>query len=188
MLSWDDFRIVKAIADCGSPPKRRSCCGLTNQPCFENSDRSSSISMRGVQRSRSALTLTPRGEDMVRLASAASTGVGACMASNAKTPNATPFVTGVVPADEIAARSGLQFLTDMAKGVLPQPPMCATLGFHLVESRRRLCPLRRRAGIPPLQSDRHGARRLCRDAAGFRAGLRASSARWPRARPGPRWS
>jgi uncharacterized protein (TIGR00369 family) len=34
---------------------------------------------------------------------------------------------------EIASRSGLQFLTDMANGILPQPPMCATLGFRLIE-------------------------------------------------------
>ena len=31
------------------------------------------------------------------------------------------------------ARSGLEFLTDMVEGKLPQPPMCATLGFHLAE-------------------------------------------------------
>ena len=43
------------------------------------------------------------------------------------------FTTGLVSADEIASRSGLQFLTDMANGILPQPPMCATLGFRLVE-------------------------------------------------------
>ena len=46
---------------------------------------------------------------------------------------AVPFATGLVPADEIAARSGLQFLTDMVNDALPQPPICATLGFRLVE-------------------------------------------------------
>ena len=32
------------------------------------------------------------------------------------------------------ARSGLEFLTDMVDGKLPQAPMCATLGFHLAEA------------------------------------------------------
>ena len=50
-----------------------------------------------------------------------------------KASEVTPFVTGLASDDEIATRSGLQFLTDMANGVLPQPPMCATLGFRLVE-------------------------------------------------------
>ena len=31
------------------------------------------------------------------------------------------------------ARTGLQFLTDMVDGKLPQPPICATLGFHLAK-------------------------------------------------------
>ena len=40
---------------------------------------------------------------------------------------------GLVPKDEIMARTGLEFLSDMAAGKLPQAPMCQTLGFHLVE-------------------------------------------------------
>jgi uncharacterized protein (TIGR00369 family) len=32
------------------------------------------------------------------------------------------------------ARRGLEFLSDMIAGKLPQPPMCATLGFHLAEA------------------------------------------------------
>ena len=43
------------------------------------------------------------------------------------------FETGVVPLDAVMSRSGLEFLTDMVNGKIPQPPMCATLGFHLVE-------------------------------------------------------
>jgi uncharacterized protein (TIGR00369 family) len=43
------------------------------------------------------------------------------------------FQTGVVPLEAIMSRSGLEFLTDMAQGKIPQAPMCATLGFHLVE-------------------------------------------------------
>src|SRR5688572_9809357 len=43
------------------------------------------------------------------------------------------FTYGLVPRDEIMARSGLSFLTDMAAGNLPQAPMCETLGFYLAE-------------------------------------------------------
>ena len=43
------------------------------------------------------------------------------------------FTYGLVPRDEIMARSGLSFLTDMAAGKLPQAPMCETLGFYLAE-------------------------------------------------------
>ena len=74
------------------------------------------------KRTRSALTLTPRGAEIAQL-----TG------ERGRASQTTPFVTGLVQAKKIAARSGLQFLADMAKGLLPQPPMCATLGFRLVE-------------------------------------------------------
>jgi uncharacterized protein (TIGR00369 family) len=43
------------------------------------------------------------------------------------------FETGVVPLDTILSRNGLEFLTDMVDGKVPQAPMCATLGFHLAE-------------------------------------------------------
>jgi uncharacterized protein (TIGR00369 family) len=43
------------------------------------------------------------------------------------------FEIGLVPIEAIMSRTGLEFLTDMVNGKVPQPPMCATLGFHLVE-------------------------------------------------------
>jgi uncharacterized protein (TIGR00369 family) len=43
------------------------------------------------------------------------------------------FETGVVPIEAIMSRSGLEFLTDMVDGKVPQAPMCATLGFHLAD-------------------------------------------------------
>ena len=43
------------------------------------------------------------------------------------------FSYGLVPRDQIMARSGLSFLSDMAAGKLPQAPMCETLWFHLAE-------------------------------------------------------
>lgn len=42
------------------------------------------------------------------------------------------YTYGLVPKTEIMARSGLEFLSDMVAGKLPQAPMCQTLGFHLV--------------------------------------------------------
>ena len=43
------------------------------------------------------------------------------------------YTYGLVPKNEIMTRTGLEFLSDMVAGKLPQPPMCQTLGFHLVE-------------------------------------------------------
>jgi uncharacterized protein (TIGR00369 family) len=43
------------------------------------------------------------------------------------------FETGVVPIETIMSRNGLEFLGDMVSGKVPQAPMCATLGFQLVE-------------------------------------------------------
>jgi uncharacterized protein (TIGR00369 family) len=53
---------------------------------------------------------------------------------NNKPSGAKSFATGVVPMDQVMARTGLQFLTDMVEGRMPQAPMCATLGFHLAEA------------------------------------------------------
>lgn len=44
------------------------------------------------------------------------------------------FTYGLVPEGEIMSRTGLSFLTEMIAGTLPQPPICATLGFHLAEA------------------------------------------------------
>ena len=44
------------------------------------------------------------------------------------------FTYGLVPPGEIMSRSGLSFLTEMIEGKVPQPPICATLGFHLAEA------------------------------------------------------
>src|SRR5512140_1275988 len=41
---------------------------------------------------------------------------------------------GVSPLDEMRKRSGLEFLRDIASGVLPLPPIGKTLNFFLVEA------------------------------------------------------
>jgi uncharacterized protein (TIGR00369 family) len=43
------------------------------------------------------------------------------------------FTTGVVPAETVQSYDGLSFLRAMVAGKVPQPPMCATLGFYLAE-------------------------------------------------------
>src|SRR5258708_24798024 len=43
-------------------------------------------------------------------------------------------VWGLVAGGEILSRRGVSFLTGMIAGTLPQPPICATLGFHLAEA------------------------------------------------------
>jgi acyl-coenzyme A thioesterase PaaI-like protein len=43
------------------------------------------------------------------------------------------YTYGLVPKDQIMARTGLEFLSDMVAGKIPQPPICEVLGFHLAE-------------------------------------------------------
>jgi uncharacterized protein (TIGR00369 family) len=140
MLSWDDFRIVKAIAERGSLTEAAKTLRINQSTVFRKLGQIElQLDARLFKRNRSGYTLTPRGEDMVRLAERMAQDVAAFeqslhgKASPAGPSDAKPFATGLVPPDQIMARSGLEFLTDMADGKLPQPPMCATLGFHLAE-------------------------------------------------------
>jgi hypothetical protein len=87
------------------------------------------------KRGRSAYSLTTRGEQIVRLAERMETEVAAFERSlHGRANERTPMVTDVVPLDEVTSLSGLAFLKDMIDGKLPQPPMCATPGFHLAEA------------------------------------------------------
>lgn len=136
MLAWDDFRIVKAIADRGSLTEAAKALRINQSTVFRKLGQiEHRIGARLFKRSRAGTTLTPRGEEMVRLADRMEQDVAAFERGlSAKTSVEKSFVTGVVPMDQIMARSGLQFLTDMVEGKLPQAPMCATLGFHLAEA------------------------------------------------------
>lgn len=136
MLSWDDFRIVKAIADRGSLAEAAKALRINQSTVFRKLGQiEHRIDARLFIRNRSGATLTPRGEEMVRLADRMEQDVAAFERGlAAKTAVEKTFVTGVVPMDQIMARSGLEFLTDMVEGKLPQAPMCATLGFHLAEA------------------------------------------------------
>jgi uncharacterized protein (TIGR00369 family) len=135
MLSWDDFRMVKAIADCGSLAEAAKALRINQSTVFRKLGQiETKLDVRLFKRSRSALTLTPRGEHMVWLAARMEQDVAAFeQGLRGKKPTETPFTTGVVSPAEIMARTGLQFLTDIVEGKLPQPPICATLGFRLAK-------------------------------------------------------
>ena len=135
MPSWDDFRIVKAIADCGSLAGAAKALRINQSTVFRKLGQiETELDTRLFKRSRSALTLTPRGEEAVRLAARMEQDVAAFeQGLHGEQPAEAASTIGVVPLAEIMARSGLQFLTDMVDGKLPQPPMCATLGFRLAE-------------------------------------------------------
>src|SRR4051812_8337276 len=65
MPSWDDFRVVKAVADRRSRAAASKLCGLTNQPCFESLTSKTELDARLFKRGCAALTLTVRGEEAV---------------------------------------------------------------------------------------------------------------------------
>ena len=136
MLSWDDFRTVKAIADRGSLTEAAKTLRINQSTVFRKLGQiEHRLGARLFKRNRTGTTLTPRGEEMVQLAARMEQDATAFEQGLQGQPSAKkPFTTGVVPLDQIMARSGLEFLTDMIDGKLPQPPMCATLGFHLAEA------------------------------------------------------
>lgn len=135
MLSWDDFRIVKAIADAGSLDAAAKTLRINQSTVFRKlSQIETALGTRLFKRNRSGYALTERGAAMVRLAARMQEDVAAFEQDQSKIA-APPFMTGVVPAEQIMARRGLEFLQDMIAGRLPQPPMCATLGFHLAEAK-----------------------------------------------------
>jgi uncharacterized protein (TIGR00369 family) len=135
MLSWDDFRYVKAIADCRSLTEAAKSLRINQSTVFRKLGQiEHKLGARLFKRNRSGYTLTPRGEEMARLAASMERDVKAFEQSlHGNVASEKPLATGVVPLDQIMARTGLEFLTDMAAGKLPQPPICATLGFHLAE-------------------------------------------------------
>jgi len=135
MLSWDDFRHVKAIADHRSLAESAKALGINQSTVFRKlSQIEQRAGTRLFKRGRANYTLTPQGERMAALAARMEREVAAFeQGMHTKSGGEKAFVSGLVPREEIMTRSGLEFLTDMANGKLPQAPMCATLGFHLVK-------------------------------------------------------
>jgi DNA-binding transcriptional LysR family regulator len=69
MLSWDDFRYVKAIADTRSLGGAATELGVNHSTVFRRlAQIEAQLGSRLFERSRSAYALTPCGEEMVRLA------------------------------------------------------------------------------------------------------------------------
>lgn len=135
MLSWDDFRIVKAIADSGSLAEAAKALRINQSTVFRKLGQiETALDTRLFKRSRSGTTLTERGAAMVQLAARMQEDVAA-FEQGRSTATPPAFMTGVVPVEQLMARRGLEFLNDMIAGRLPQPPMCATLGFRLAEAK-----------------------------------------------------
>ena len=69
MLSWDDFRYVKAIADTRSLGGAATELGVNHSTVFRRlAQIETQLGSRLFERSRAAYALTPCGEEMVRLA------------------------------------------------------------------------------------------------------------------------
>src|SRR5437763_9647707 len=98
MPSWDDFRIVNAIADCGSLTEAAKALRINQSTVFRKLGQiETALDARLFKRRRSALTLTPRGEDVVRLAARMEQGVAAFeQGLHGRQPIESPFTTGVV--------------------------------------------------------------------------------------------
>jgi len=80
--------------------------------------------------------------------------------------------SGVVAVDAVRPLSGLEFITALADGRFPRPPIATLLDFRPVEvgAAAASCSRLRRANS--IEPARRGARRLRRDAAGFLHGMR----------------
>ena len=136
MLSSDDFRTVKTIADRRSLAEAAKELRINQSTVIQKLDQiEHGLGARLFKRNRSGYSLTPHGEEMVRLAERMQQDIAAFEqgASRSETSAAPSFTTGVVATEQVLARSGIEFLRDIVKGKLPQPPICATLGFQLVD-------------------------------------------------------
>jgi uncharacterized protein (TIGR00369 family) len=135
MLSWDDFRHVKAIADRGSLGGGAQALGINHSTAFRRLGQiEQRLGVRLFKRSRSGYSLTSTGEEMVRLAQRMEQDVALFMGRRDGKPVRTASSGGgVVPLETIMSQSGLEFLKAMVAGKVPQAPMAATLGFRLVD-------------------------------------------------------
>src|SRR5690242_2239842 len=136
MVSVDDFRLVKAIADCRSPAEAAKALRINQSTVIQDLARiEKHLGARLFKRTRAGYALTPRGDEMARLAARITQDVAAFeRGADGKTARGKALVTGVVPLDQVMARTGLEFLTAIIDGALPQPPICGTLGFRLAKA------------------------------------------------------
>jgi uncharacterized protein (TIGR00369 family) len=135
MLSWDDFRHVKAIADQGSLGGAAQALGINHSTAVRRLGQiERRVGARLFKRSRAGYALTPDGTEMIRLAERMEREVASFeRRRNGKPVQTAPNGGGVVPLETIMSQSGLEFLKAMVAGRVPQAPMAATLGFRLVD-------------------------------------------------------
>ena len=135
-LSWDDFRVVNAIAEAKSLGAAAKALAVDPSTVFRKlSQIEQRLGTRLFKRSRASYAPTAEGERMALLAQRMEQEVAAFERGlHDKTGATKTFATGVVPMDAITARAGLPFLKDIIDGKLPQAPMCATLGFYLADA------------------------------------------------------
>src|SRR6266404_3181994 len=114
MLSWDDFRHVKAVAEHRSLAKSAKALGINQSTVFRKLSQIEQRAGTGLfKRGRANYTLTPQGERMATLAARMEREIAAFeQGLHGSVSGEKNVVTGVVPRDEIIARSGLEFLTD----------------------------------------------------------------------------
>jgi molybdate transport repressor ModE-like protein len=133
MLSWDDFRHVKAIADTGSLNGAAQALGINHSTAFRRLGQiEQRLGSRLFKRERSGYSLTPAGEEMVRLAERMEQDVASFVPGKNGKPEPSA-AGGVLPAETIMSQTGLEFLKAMVAGQVPQAPMAATLGFRIVD-------------------------------------------------------
>lgn len=135
MLSWDDFRHVKTIADSGSPQGAAKTLGINQAAALRRLDRiERHAGCRLFKRARSGYALTSAGEEMVQLAKRMEQDMASFSRRGRAKPAETKPQGGVVPLETLMSQSGLEFLQAMIAGKIPQAPMAATLGFRLIEA------------------------------------------------------
>lgn len=135
MLSWDDFRHVKEIADRGSLGDAAKALGINHSTAFRRLGQiEQRLGLRLFKRNRSGYLLTPAGEEMVRLAERMEQDVASFQHRGREAkPAEAQSAGGVVPLQTIMSQTGLEFLKAMVAGKVPQAPMAETLGFRLVD-------------------------------------------------------
>jgi len=116
MLSWDDFRHVKAIADSGSLNGAAHALGINHSTAFRKLGQiEQRLGARLFKRERSGYTLTAAGEEMVRLAERMERDVAAFTISKDGKP-ARSAASGVLPAEAVMAQTLGFRLAEAAQG------------------------------------------------------------------------
>ena len=111
MLSWDDFRHVKAIADSRSLNGAAQALGINHSTAFRRLGQiEQRLGARLFKRNRSGYSLTPAGEEMVRLAERME------QARTGQAPRLGPWLWGINGAFGVCA-SGLALGCSMVFGI-----------------------------------------------------------------------